>query len=464
MKNSIQQDTICALATPAGMGALAVIRLSGPDALKIGSEIYRTRKGLVKDFEKAKGYTLHFGNLMDQNQIVDEVLLSIFKNPNSYTGEDLLEFSCHGSVYIQQQVLCLLIKQGARMANPGEFTQRAFLNGKMDLSQAEAVSDLISSSHESAHQAAIKQLRGGYSTVIAALRAQLIDFASLLELELDFAEEDVEFANRDKLRELINTLLKEISALRNSFHEGNAMKEGIPVVIAGKPNTGKSTLLNALLNDERAIVSSIAGTTRDVVEDTLVIQGRKFRFMDTAGLRISDDTIEQIGVERTYTHAAKSSLALYLCDPTQSNYSELIEEINAFKQKIENDISIIPVINKIDTVDDDKLNEYRLLTSALFISAKNKVQIDQLKNEIVKSLKFNEEGDSMLVTNARHASALAAAQQDLERLLEGMNNQLSTDLLAFECRHALHHLGEITGHIYTEDLLVNIFSKFCIGK
>jgi tRNA modification GTPase len=334
----------------------------------------------------------------------------------------------------------------------------------MDLSQAEAVADLIASSHATAHKSALQQLRGGYSNLIASLRSQLIDFASLLELELDFAEEDVEFANRDKLRELIAALITEIKSLRDSFNEGNALKEGIPVVIAGRPNTGKSTLLNALLNDERAIVSSIAGTTRDVIEDALVIHGRKFRFMDTAGLRVSEDTIEQIGVEKTYAHAAKSTLCLYLCDPLQSSVPELQHELSNFQKRIGFVAKTIPVINKIDSVAAAVIVEYRIaFPDAIFISAKNLQHLDLLKERLVSEVAVHS-GDSMLVTNARHAGALASAQEDLERLLNGIDTSLSTDLLAFECRQALHHLGEITGEIYTEDLLANIFSRFCIGK
>lgn len=464
MRLSSESDTIYALATPAGSGALAVIRLCGKEAFNIGTQAFRTVKGKAPDFEKLKGYSIHFGHLLNENDVVDEVLMSVFKAPHSYTGEDILEFSCHGSIYIQQQILHLLNKLGARIADPGEFTRRAFLNGKLDLSQAEAVADLIASSHASAHKTALQQLRGGYSSLISALRGQLVDFASLLELELDFAEEDVEFANRDKLIELVNSLLSEIRKLRESFSQGNAMKEGIPVVIAGKPNTGKSTLLNALLNDERAIVSAIAGTTRDVIEDAMIIHGRKFRFMDTAGLRATEDVIEKIGVEKTYSHASKATLALYLCDPLQSSVPELLHEIGNFQKRVGDDIRILPVINKIDSVDANQLNEYsEKLPDALFISAKNHEHLDQLKDRLVEMVTFSE-GDSMVVTNARHAAALQASQADLERLLDGINNGLSTDLLAFECRQALHYLGEITGEIYTEDLLTNIFSRFCIGK
>jgi tRNA modification GTPase len=313
MNFSNREDTICALATAPGMAALAVIRISGPKSFSIIEEIFTSIKGKKKDFEKIKPYSLHFGKIIDQDQIIDEILVSVFKGPHSYTGEDTIEISCHGSTYIQQSILQLLIRSGARMADPGEFTLRAFLNGKLDLSQAEAVSDLISSQHASAHKVALQQLRGGYSDTMQHLRQQLVDFASLIELELDFAEEDVEFANREKLTSLVEGLLIEIRRLQKSFIEGNVLKSGVSVLIAGKPNVGKSTLLNALLNEERAIVSDIAGTTRDVIEDYLVIDGIQFRFMDTAGIRHSEDVIEQMGVERTHQHARQSGRHCICC-------------------------------------------------------------------------------------------------------------------------------------------------------
>ena len=307
-----QADTICALATAPGLGAIAVIRVSGPNTFKIIEAVFKTKKGKSKDFKTITSHTLHFGDIVLDNQTLDEVLISVFKNPHSYTGQDTIEISCHGSTYIQQQILQLLQQKGARLAEPGEFTLRAFLNGKLDLSQAEAVADLISSQHASAHQTAMQQLRGGYSHAIQELRTQLLNFASLIELELDFAEEDVEFANRDQLSKLVHELLKSVRTLRESYATGNALKNGIPVVIAGKPNVGKSTLLNALLNDDKAIVSDIAGTTRDVIEDQLVIDGYRFRFMDTAGLRSTGDVIEKLGVERSYEYARKASIIMYL--------------------------------------------------------------------------------------------------------------------------------------------------------
>ncbi|HOS48984.1 MAG TPA: tRNA uridine-5-carboxymethylaminomethyl(34) synthesis GTPase MnmE [Bacteroidia bacterium] len=461
-----RNDTICALATAPGMGAIAVIRISGANTFDIINKIFQSKSGKSKDFKSAKSHTLHFGNIIFDNKIIDEVLLSVFKNPMSYTGEDTTEISCHGSTYIQQQLLQVLQQTGARLAEPGEFTLRAFLNGKLDLTQAEAVADLISSQHASAHTTAIQQLRGGYNSTIQALRQQLMDFASLIELELDFAEEDVEFANRDQLRALINGLLKEVKTLRNSFDTGNAMKNGIPVVIAGKPNVGKSTLLNALLNEEKAIVSEIAGTTRDVVEDQLIIDGYRFRFMDTAGIRHTTDTIEKIGVEKTYLHAEKASIALYLCDPGQSNPQEIFTELEELKLKSANStLSIITVVNKTDQFTNEALLPYRDLPASIFISAKNKTHLEELKKLlIIESGVANKENENQLVTNARHAASLLKAETALAKVIEGMNDNLTSDFLALELKEALYQLGNITGEIYTDDLLGNIFSKFCIGK
>jgi tRNA modification GTPase len=461
-----RSDTICALATAPGMGAIAVIRISGAKTFEILNGLFETKTGKKKNFSEVKSHTLHFGNIIFDNKIIDEVLLSIFKNPMSYTGEDTIEISCHGSTYIQQQLLQVLQSCGARLAEPGEFTMRAFLNGKLDLTQAEAVADLISSQHASAHTTAIQQLRGGYNSTIQALRQQLMDFASLIELELDFAEEDVEFANRDQLRALINGLLKEVKTLRTSFDTGNAMKNGIPVVIAGKPNVGKSTLLNALLNEEKAIVSEIAGTTRDVVEDQLIIEGYRFRFMDTAGIRHTTDTIEKIGVEKTYLHAEKASIALYLCDPGQSSPEEIKGELEELKTKSGNpNLSIITVINKTDQFQEALLLPYQQLPSSVFISAKNKTHLEELKRLLIsESGVANKENENQLVTNARHASSLLKAETALTKVIEGMDDNLTSDFLALELKEALYQLGNITGEIYTDDLLGNIFSKFCIGK
>lgn len=460
-------DTICALATAPGMAALAVIRVSGPEAIPILNRLFRTIRGKAKDLHKAPPYSIHYGKLIDEEQVIDEVLLSIFRAPRSFTGEDVLEISCHGSVYIQQRILQLLQRSGCRMAEAGEFTLRAFLNGKMDLSQAEAVADLISAEHAGAHKAALQQLRGGYSNVIQALRTRLIDFASLIELELDFAEEDVEFANRDKLQELVSELQREVKSLQESFASGNVMKQGVPVLIAGKPNVGKSTLLNALLNEERAIVSDIAGTTRDVIEDHLVIDGIRFRFMDTAGIRETEDTIEKIGVERTMAHAARAGILMYLCDPEQSNAEELSAELEHLKQNSGNAQAIvITVINKSDRFNTANLHRhYGHFPQAVFISAKEGHHIEELKAKLTgAAVGSGIKGDQTIITSARHAEALHMAGKALQKVMEGIHQHLQTDLLAFELKEAIYHLGNITGEVYTDDLLENIFSKFCIGK
>jgi tRNA modification GTPase len=460
-----QADTICALATAPGLGAIAVIRISGPNTFKIIESVFKTKKGKSKDFSSIASHTLHFGDIVLDNQTLDEVLISVFKNPHSYTGQDTIEISCHGSTYIQQQILQLLQQKGARLAEPGEFTLKAFLNGKLDLSQAEAVADLISSQHASAHQTAMQQLRGGYSHAIQELRTQLLNFASLIELELDFAEEDVEFANRDQLSILVNQLLKSVRTLRESYATGNALKNGIPVVIAGKPNVGKSTLLNALLNDDKAIVSDIAGTTRDVIEDQLIIDGYRFRFMDTAGLRATGDVIEQLGVERSYEYARKANIILYLCDPAQSTAKEIEEEITDLQNKVGEDKFILTVVNKCDIHEESKLADYATLPNVIFIAAKTQLHLEELKKQlIIGSGVASLENENQLVTNARHEGALAKAEDALVRVISGMQCNLTSDLLALDLKDAIYHLGLITGEIYSDDLLGNIFSKFCIGK
>ncbi len=460
-----QADTICALATAPGLGAIAVIRISGPDTFRIIETVFKTKKGKSKDFSSIKSHTLHFGDIILDNQTLDEVLISVFKNPHSYTGQDTIEISCHGSTYIQQQILQLLQQKGARLAEPGEFTLRAFLNGKLDLSQAEAVADLIASQHASAHQTAMQQLRGGYSHAIQELRTQLLNFASLIELELDFAEEDVEFANRDQLSKLVNQLLKSVRTLRESYATGNALKNGIPVVIAGKPNVGKSTLLNALLNDNKAIVSDIAGTTRDVIEDQLVIDGYRFRFMDTAGLRSTEDEIEKLGVERSYEYARKASIIMYLCDPQQSTAEEILAEITDLENRVGEDKFILTVVNKCDLHNEQELATYTTLPNNIFIAAKTQLHLEELKKKlIISSGVASLENENQLVTNARHEGALAKAEEALVRVIDGMQSNLTSDLLALDLKDAIYHLGLITGEIYSDDLLGNIFSKFCIGK
>jgi tRNA modification GTPase len=455
-----REDTICALATPPGMGAIAVIRLSGKDVFKIIAKIFRTRSNKQKDFAALRTHTLHFGILKDEDTPVDEVLVSIFHAPHSYTSENTVEISCHGSLYIQQQILQLLMKNGARAALPGEFTLRAFLNGKLDLSQAEAVADLIATRDETVHRIALQQLRGGFSNEIKQLREALIGFASLIELELDFAEEDVEFANRNELHALVTSLHHKVTALLDSFSKGNVLKNGIPVVIAGRPNVGKSTLLNALLNEERAIVSEIAGTTRDVIEDEMVIAGYRFRFLDTAGIRETEDTIEKIGVEKTQEQIQKAAVIIYMLDGS-SMKEESHVELERIRDGIQPSQHLITVINKEDLVQKETKNNF---PDALFISAKNNSGLDLLKQLLLDKVKVHATGNESLVINARHAAALDAAGKELQHILDGIKNKLSTDLLSFHIRQALQHLSEITGDIYTDDLLEHIFSKFCIGK
>jgi tRNA modification GTPase len=449
------EETITALATPSGVGAIAVIRVSGPDTFAIVNKIF---KG--KNLEKQASHTIHFGTIRDGDIIIDEVLVSLFKAPSSYTREDTIEISCHGSDYIIQKILRLILHAGARLANPGEFTQRAFLNGQLDLAQAEAVADLIASDSEASHQTAINQIRGGFSKQIAQLREQLINFASLIELELDFGEEDVEFADRDDLRQLIHRIQSVLVPLIDSFEMGNVIKNGVPTVIIGKPNAGKSTLLNRLLNEEKAIVSEIAGTTRDVIEDELLIEGIRFRLIDTAGLRKATDTIEAIGVERTKQQMEKASLIIYLFDASEIQLSVIKEQLTEFNAPY------ILVGNKLDKLSVEKKIEFETeYPEIIWISASEDKNIETLKNILVKKVKTKEikSGDTV-VTNLRHYQHLSQTNEALENVLEGLSKNITGDFLAQDIRFALHHLGEITGQITTDDLLANIFSKFCIGK
>ncbi len=462
-----QQDTITALATAGGIGAIAIIRLSGKKTFEIMNSLFRDKKGKEKNFSLLKTHTIHFGYLTDGDKIIDEVLCAVFKNPHSYTGDDTVEINCHGSTFIQQQILDLLIKCGTRLAEPGEFTLRAFLNGKLDLAQAEAVADLIASTSASAHRLALQQMRGGFSNQIKELRKQLIDFASLIELELDFAEEDVAFADRTKLTSLVTELLSIIKKLRSSFITGNAMKNGIPVVIAGKPNVGKSTLLNALLNDEKAIVSPIAGTTRDVIEDEMVLNGIRFRFIDTAGIRHSKDEIEIIGVRKTFEQIKQASIIIYMIDANETSIEKFQSEMDEIKSGLDNaQVMIIPVVNKIDAIRDESiLIAYRGLEHIIFLSAKTYLHLDELTEKLLSFVNTGKiDSGETIVSNSRHAAALFNAEEALQKVVDGIKNNLTTDLLAFEIRFALQYLGEITGEIYTDDLLANIFSKFCIGK
>jgi len=449
------EETIVALATPAGVGAIGVIRLSGPDAILIANSVF---KG--KDLEKQESHTIHFGNIVDGDVILDEVLVSLFIAPKSYTRENVVEISCHGSNYIIESIIKLLIKKGARSAKAGEFTLRAFLNGQMDLSQAEAVADLIASNSKASQQVALQQLRGGFSNQLQTLREQLVQFASLIELELDFAEEDVEFANRDQLKKLIYEISKVIGALIQSFELGNAIKQGVNTVIAGRPNAGKSTLLNALLNEERAIVSHIPGTTRDTIEEVLNINGINFRLIDTAGIREATDAIEKIGVERTMEKIEQSALLVYVYDAAQITIDELNSDLESLQRP---GVTMLAVANKADLLTQEQL-ENLTQSQTLAISAKEKTHIDELKLKIYHSaVKDQLDGNETLVTNIRHLEALQKTEEALARVLSGIDT-VTSDFLSMDIKQALHYLGEITGVVTTDDLLENIFSKFCIGK
>lgn len=450
-------DTIAALATAPGIGAIAVIRLSGKEAITICNKVF---KG--KDLEKADSHTIHFGTIRDGERIIDEVLVSLFVAPRSFTKENVVEISCHGSNYIIKEIIHLLLKHGARLARPGEFTKRAFLNGQFDLAQAEAVADLINADSEAAHHAALNQMRGGFSEEIKKLREELIHFASMIELELDFVEEDVEFASREDLKNLIGKLLNAIEGLISSFHLGNVIKNGVPTVIAGKPNAGKSTLLNALLNEEKAIVSDIPGTTRDFIEDELNIGGISFRFIDTAGLRETTDKIEAMGVERTQAKMKQASLIIYLFDLSNETLTEVHRDIN----KLENlGIPFIAVGNKLDSAQPELLAALQQIPNMLFISAGKKENLEALKDKLLEMIEADTfKNTNTIVTNVRHYDSLLQTRNALQEVLSGIDNGVTNDFLALDIRNSLYHLGEITGEITTDDLLANIFSKFCIGK
>ena len=462
---SYNQGTIVAIATPSGSGAISVIRLSGIDSLKLCLNHFnpRNRNLTIKNIESHK---LYLGYFTDENKVIDEVLISFFKSPASYTGEDVVEISCHGSGYIQQLIMEVLINAGARTAEPGEFTLRAFLGGRMDLSQAEGVADLIASQSASSHGIALNQMRGGISDKISELRKKLIDFASLIELELDFSEEDVEFANREQFSKLISELKAELSMLISSFSMGNVIKQGIPVAIIGKPNVGKSTLLNAILNEEKAIVSHIPGTTRDAIEDTYIIGGYKFRFIDTAGLRQSDDFIENIGIGRTYEKIKQATIILYVCDISSITNETVENVLEEFKQYIQDESKhFIFVANKIDELAELPSHIKEILElDTVFVSAKRKENIHLLADSLINIVKkFNITND-VIVSNSRHYQALVNANNAIKQVEVGFNNEVPTDLIAIDIRQALHELGTITGEITTDEVLGNIFGKFCIGK
>lgn len=456
-------DTIMALATPSGAGAISVIRISGKDAFAIADKVFKS-KG-KKTISEAETHTIIFGDIKDGDELIDEVLVSVFRNPKSFTGEDAVEISCHGSTFIQKRILNLLSQNGCRMAKPGEYSMRAFLNRKMDLSQAEAVADLIASSSEAAHKVAMHQMRGGFSSELKILREELVHFASLIELELDFAEEDVEFADRSQMVELINRIISTIDRLIGSFELGNVIKEGVQVAIIGEPNAGKSTLLNAFLNEERAIVSDIAGTTRDTVEDEMVIDGIRYRFIDTAGIRETTDTIESLGIERTMQKAEQADVVMFLFDASAYTPQQLEKEISELKNRNSNlEERLILVANKSDRTTEN-IGEKFVDFDCITISAKEKIGIEELKDRLTDFVNLSAlKEDQTIVTNTRHIEALNGAKKSLQEVLTGFDKQMSGDLVAIDIRKALYHLGEITGEITTDDLLGNIFSKFCIGK
>ena len=477
----IYQDTIVALATPSGAGAIAVIRISGPDAVTIGASVFQSVSG--KDLAKQKTHTVHLGHIMDGQKTLDQVLVTIFKGPNSYTGEHTIEISCHGSTFIQQQIIQLLLRRGGRMAQAGEFTLRAFLNGKLDLSQAEAVADLISSDNEASHQIAMQQMRGGFSNEIAKLREELLNFASLIELELDFAEEDVEFADRTQFNDLVTRIEFVLKRLIDSFAVGNVIKNGIPVAIVGEPNVGKSTLLNALLNEERALVSEIAGTTRDTIEDELVIGGIGFRFIDTAGIRETSDVVESMGIKKTFEKMEQAQVVLFIVDGYQLSVDSSrlsVKELKTEIEKIRNKYplkALVIIINKSDLLSEVELSFFaHELTEhnaqpvtdnrqLITISAKQKTGIDELKNTLLSfvntgALRNNE----TIVTNSRHYDSLIKALEAIQKVQWGLQSDLSADLMSLDIKDALFEFGTITGQVTNDELLGNIFANFCIGK
>ena len=465
MHNLINSETICALSTPPGMGAIAVVRLSGTDAISVTARIFHPReKGF--DLQKAASHTIHLGNIGNESGILDEVLVSVFRSPHSYTGEDVVEISCHGSPYIQQYLIELILAEGVRLAKPGEFTLRGFLNGKFDLPQAEAVADLIASHSRSSHDLAIRQMRGEFSRKIRELREKLVQFTSLIELELDFSEENVEFASRPELRTLLEDLNTEISQLISSFSVGNVIKNGIPVAIIGKPNVGKSTLLNVMLNEEKAIVAETPGTTRDAIEDTIVIGSYSFRFIDTAGLRASEDTIENMGIGRTWEKIHDASIILYVFDATEDSFEVVNQAIAELKENPEAQSKCIILIgNKIDKV--KKLPKGFadfVELETIFVSAKRKENIHLIAESLLRFVRSGNLTGSAVVSNTRHIEALQHAQSAIDSIRQGLQNVISPDLLTADIRNALYHLGQITGEVTTDEILGSIFSRFCIGK
>jgi tRNA modification GTPase len=464
--NSQFNDTIIAIATPPGIGAIAVIRLSGPNAITICSTFFKSIKK-NKELITQKSHTLHFGYLKENNRVIDEVLVSLFHGPNSYTGENTVEISCHGSSYIQQEIIQLFLRNNVRLATPGEFTLRAFLNGKLELAQAEAVADLIEANSAASHLVAMQQMRGGYSKEIKDLRQELLNFASLMELELDFSEEDVEFADRDEFNNLVDKISTVLKQLVDSFALGNVLKNGIPIAIVGEPNVGKSTLLNALLKEDKAIVSEIPGTTRDAIEDEIVINGIVYRFIDTAGIRETTDIIESIGIKKTFEKIKQAQVVIYLLDAHTLNHekSKLLQlEILKIQEQFPNKKLLI-IANKIDLTDIDSIKKLLPLENVHFISAKTSEGIHELTMKLTSFVQTGALSSSdTIVSNSRHYEAFSNALKALIEVKKGIENDIPTDLMAIDIRQALFHLGEVTGQITTDDLLGNIFANFCIGK
>ncbi len=464
----LDQSTICAISTSPGVGAIAVIRLSGSDSITVADKVFKSPK---KDKKLAlqKAGTLHFGQIISNEEIIDEVVVALFKAPHSFTGENIVEISCHGSTYIQQKILEVLIDNGARLALPGEFTQRAFLNGKMDLSQAEAVADVIASSSAAAHKLAISQMRGGFSKEIGDLRDQLLHFTAMVELELDFSEEDVEFANRTELRTLTEKIEALLRNLKDSFRLGNAIKNGIPVAIVGETNVGKSTLLNALLNEDKAIVSDIHGTTRDVIEDVVNIHGTAFRFFDTAGIRETNDRIENMGIERSYSKLEQATVVLLVVD-THNPFELVQSRINKIRDRVSDTQTLIIVANKIDSGKPETIQQLEVLDltdneKMVFIAAKQKENLEELIEYMIHSINIEAaDQQDVIVTNARHYEILKKAHEAILRVLNGLDMQITGDFLAQDIRECLHYLSEITGEISTHEVLGHIFKNFCIGK
>ena len=456
----INQETIIALATPNGLGAISVIRISGLNAISVTEKLFKPKGN--KKLSNQKSHTVHLGHLMKNSHELDEVLVTLFKGPHSYTGENTIEISCHGSTFIQQEIIDLFIENGIRVANPGEFTLRAFINGKMDLNQAEAVADLIASENEGSHKLAMEQMKNGFSNDLKKLRAELLHFSSMIELELDFSQEDVEFAERSEFKKLTVKIQTELEKLIDSFKSGNVLKNGISVAIAGKPNAGKSSLLNTLLNEDKAIVSDIPGTTRDSIEDSLVIDGINFRFTDTAGLRETEDIIESKGIEKTKEKINNARILIYLFDSNDTTFNEINSDIKSFTRE---DLSVLLVRNKVDlqNTNQNLINQLEKF-EIIEISANNIDSVSSLKKRLVNEINILNPYTDTVISNSRHYEALMKALKAIKEVNIGLKSDISGDLLSVDIRKSIEHLAEITGEITNDDVLGNIFANFCIGK